>query len=182
MIFWLLSISLLSILSRASDGSILYFEIHHPEDIAYSYRGRFARDFGGIFERFMSHVPLIPASPIEACPDAPPTNVAQLKGNMMLIKRGGCSFLEKAIVAQNTGVIGAIIFNDDPIDVDSNIDMVDDGSEKSHLVDIPIVWLQGKNGHMILNSIYKHGMAASLSLPHNHTYTIPANKTPWDLW
>ena len=25
-------------------------------------------------------------------------------------------------------------------------------------------------------------MAASLSLPHNHTYTIPANKTPWDLW
>ena len=31
MIFWLLSISLLSILSRASDGSILYFEIHHPE-------------------------------------------------------------------------------------------------------------------------------------------------------
>ena len=67
--------------------------------------------------------------------------------------------MEKAIVAQNTGVIGAIIFNDDPIDVDSNIDMVDDGSEKSHLVDIPIVWLQGKNGHMILNSIYKHGVS-----------------------
>ena len=98
-------------------------------------------------------------SPIEACPDAPPTNLAQLKGNMMLIKRGGCSFLEKAIVAQNSGVIGAIIFNNEVDDVDSNIDMVDDGSEQSHLVDIPIVWLQGKNGHMILNSIYKHGVS-----------------------
>jgi len=102
---------------------------------------------------------IVKKSPIEACPDAPPTNLAQLKGNMMLIKRGGCSFLEKAIVAQNSGVIGAIIFNNEVDDVDSNIDMVDDGSEQSHLVDIPIVWLQGKNGHMILNSIYKHGVS-----------------------
>ena len=67
--------------------------------------------------------------------------------------------MEKAIVAQNSGVIGAIIFNNEVDDVDSNIDMVDDGSEQSHLVDIPIVWLQGKNGHMILNSIYKHGVS-----------------------
>lgn len=74
-------------------------------------------------------------------------------GNMMLIMRGDCSFLEKALKAQATGASSAIIFNNEVDDIDSQIDMVDDGSNRAHEVDIPVMWIGGKNGHMILNAI-----------------------------
>jgi len=71
----------------------------------------------------------------------------------VLMMRGECSFLEKAIAAQNVGARGAIIFNNERDDIDSQIDMVDDGSGKGPQVDIPVMWIGGKNGHMILHSI-----------------------------
>ena len=74
-------------------------------------------------------------------------------GNMMLIMRGDCSFLEKALKAQATGASSAIIFNNEVDDIDSQIDMVDDGSNRAHEVDILVMWIGGKNGHMILNAI-----------------------------
>ena len=70
---------------------------------------------------------------------------------MVLIKRGGCSFMEKSFVAQKHGAIGAIIFNNDANDIDSNIDMVDDESGRE--IDIPVLWVVGRNGHMMVESM-----------------------------
>lgn len=72
---------------------------------------------------------------------------------MVLIMRGQCSFLEKALSAQKLGARAAIIFNNEADDIDSQIDMVDDGTNRSGEIDIPIMWIGGKNGHMILHSI-----------------------------
>ena len=72
-------------------------------------------------------------------------------GNMVLIKRGGCSFMEKSYNAQNHGAVGAIIYNNDENDIDSNIDMVND--ESGRQIDIPVLWLVGRNGHMMVDSM-----------------------------
>lgn len=166
----------------ASEPNLVFFEIHHPQDIAYTYKARLARDFGGVFDYFWNGVRLIPADPLGACPGQTVYNADDIKGNMVLIMRGDCSFLEKALSAQELGARAAIIFNNEADDIDSQIDMVDDGTERSHLVDIPIMWLGGKNGHMILHSIQHSRSGAIISVPHNHTYTFPHNRTPWDLW
>ena len=70
---------------------------------------------------------------------------------MVLIKRGGCSFMEKSYNAQNHGAVGAIIYNNDENDIDSNIDMVND--ESGRQIDIPVLWLVGRNGHMMVDSM-----------------------------
>ena len=72
-------------------------------------------------------------------------------GNMVLIKRGGCSFMEKSYNAQDNGAVGAIIYNNDENDIDSNIDMVND--ESGRQIDIPVLWLVGRNGHMMVDSM-----------------------------
>ena len=50
-------------------------------DIAYTYKARLARDFGGIFDNFWDGVRLIPADPLTACPDEIIHNAKELKGN-----------------------------------------------------------------------------------------------------
>ena len=70
---------------------------------------------------------------------------------MVLIKRGGCSFMEKSYNAQDNGAVGAIIYNNDENDIDSNIDMVND--ESGRQIDIPVLWLVGRNGHMMVDSM-----------------------------
>ena len=71
---------------------------------------------------------------------------------MVLIKRGGCSFMEKSYNAQNHGAIGAIIYNNDENDIDSNIDMVND--ESGRQIDIPVLWLVGRNGQMFSDNLH----------------------------
>ena len=70
---------------------------------------------------------------------------------MALIKRGSCSFMEKAHVAESAGAIGAIIYNSDQNDIDSAIDMIDD--ESGLVINIPVLWIVGKNGHMMVESM-----------------------------
>ena len=59
--------------------------------------------------------------------------------------------MEKSYNAQNHGAVGAIIYNNDENDIDSNIDMVNDESERQ--IDIPVLWLVGRNGHMMVDSM-----------------------------
>ena len=49
-------------------------------DISYTYKGRLARDFGGIFEYFWEKIELIVANPIELCQTTPIVNKKQIKG------------------------------------------------------------------------------------------------------
>ena len=77
-------------------SSLVYFEIHLPKgkrgtncctssyckclEIAYTYKGRLARDFGGIFEYFLKYVDLILANPIEFCENHTIRNAKEIKG------------------------------------------------------------------------------------------------------
>lgn len=72
-------------------------------------------------------------------------------GNMALIKRGSCSFMEKAYAAEQAGAIGAIIYNSDQNDIDSSIDMINDDS--GLVINIPVLWIVGKNGYMMVESM-----------------------------
>jgi len=170
----------LVLLSSCRDFGLIYFQIHYPKDISFTYKGRLARDFGGIFDYFWSNVELIVANPIELCESQTIRNKHQIKGNMVLIKRGSCSFMEKAWVAEKSGAIGAIIYNNDVNDIDSNIDMVDDDSGRQ--ISIPVLWIVGKSGHMMVESMLDNNNRAQISLPYNYTMTVPLNRSPWDLW
>jgi hypothetical protein len=163
-----------------NEPTLVFFEIHHPRDIAYTYKARLARDFGGIFDYFWNDVQLVASDPLLGCEPDKIYNADKIRGNMVLMMRGECSFLQKAIAAQNVGARAAIIFNNERDDIDSQIDMVDDGTGRGPQVDIPVMWIGGKNGHMILHSMRES--SAILSVPHNHTFTYPHNRTPWDLW
>ncbi|TDM08071.1 MAG: peptidase S8 [Ideonella sp. MAG2] len=50
------------------------------------------------------------ASTADACNTAPPAS-GSLTGQIALIRRGSCSFLEKSLNAQNAGAVGVVIYN-----------------------------------------------------------------------
>lgn len=54
---------------------------------------------------------LVRCQPPEA--NAPIKNVDQVKGNIVYIKRGGCSFTKKARMAQEAGAIAVVVANTD---------------------------------------------------------------------
>ena len=57
-------------------------------DISYTYKGRLARDFGGIFEYFWEKIELIVANPIELCQTTPIVNKKQIKGKTNFVLDG----------------------------------------------------------------------------------------------
>ena len=57
-------------------------------DISYTYKGRLARDFGGIFEYFWEKIELIVANPIELCQTTPVANKKQIKGRFPRTESG----------------------------------------------------------------------------------------------
>ena len=54
-------------------------------------------------------------------------NLAELRGNVALITRGGCSFFEKATNAQALGAIGIVFTNDNKDDPEEEIQCSADG-------------------------------------------------------
>lgn len=53
--------------------------------------------------------PLYSAEPADAC--APLTNTQELSGAVVLIDRGSCSFMEKAVNAEKAGALAIIVVN-----------------------------------------------------------------------
>lgn len=160
----------------------VFFEIIKPEDLEYTYRLRPAKNFGAAFnkERFKPNQNLLVlAQPRDACTDL--ENSSDLNGNVALIERGDCSFLTKALMAQEAGAIAAIITDpSDSLNADYYIEMVHDNSSSD--VDIPSAFLLGQNGKMIINTLEKYGLdRAVINIPLNLTFTPPEmiNHPPW---
>ena len=112
----------------------------------------------GRFPRTGPHGPVLDR---ESLLQRPKNSLLYILGNMVLIKRGGCSFMEKSYNAQNHGAVGAIIYNNDENDIDSNIDMVND--ESGRQIDIPVLWLVGRNGHMMVDSMLDVSIILTMS-------------------
>ncbi|XP_064601516.1 protease-associated domain-containing protein 1-like [Liolophura sinensis] len=165
---------------RVLDES-LHFELVEPEQVAYTYKIRPAKDIGISFQRRYTGINLVPAEPYDGCSRI--ENHYLIQEQVALIQRGGCSFLTKTIQAQNAGA-AAVIITDNDINNDADyIDMIKD--ETGRRAAIPAVYLLGKDGHMIRKALQDYGLvAAVINIPVNIT-GIPVNRIhqpPWVVW
>lgn len=163
-----------------SDLDDLFFEIESPEDIRYTYRIRIAKSFGSSFTRILQRVRLVITEPFHACGNEI-INAKEIKGNVAFTQRGECSFLTKAINAENAGAVAVIISDNDPNN-EYLIDMITD--ETTRNTKIPAVFLQYKDGLMIKRSIEKTFFKSALiNIPLNLTYKNKQilKKAPWSV-
>lgn len=90
---------------------------------------------------------LVVADPLRACGDgAGLANAAEVAGNIALIQRGDCAFVEKIANAQSAGAIGVVVFNNvsgPPIVMGGNTDEIT----------IPGVMISDEDGALIIDSI-----------------------------
>ncbi|CAF1435356.1 unnamed protein product, partial [Didymodactylos carnosus] len=87
------------------------------------------------------------------------------------------------INAQEVGVIGAIIMDNDKDNKQAVIDMLDDQTTRN--VKIPVMFITYDDGHMILQSIKRNNfIGALINIPLNlsHTDVFKARKAPWSYW
>lgn len=166
-------------------GGDVFFEIIEPPELEYTFRLRPAKNFGGIFNSSnkLDEVNLVLADPEDACTKL--HNWEEMYGQVALAERGECSFLEKAIRAQQAGA-RAIIVTDSlgsEDDLGYYIEMVHDNTQRD--VNIPAGFLLGKNGQMIRRTLNKLGEKnAIINIPVNLTFVPPheINHPPWLGW
>ncbi|KAG8248477.1 PA domain [Homalodisca vitripennis] len=125
-------------------GDDVFFEIVEPEELSYTYRTRPAKNFGTKFNVNFSHgvIPLVPVDPADGC--SWPDNANDLRGNIVLAERGECSFLSKAIKAEQVGAVAIIIADYDVKNDDLYVEMIDDKTLRK--TNIPATFLVGRNG------------------------------------
>lgn len=161
-------------------GENTFFEIIHPEELRYTFKIKPAKDFGYSFNEthLGSKVRLVPTNPPWSCTN--PNNAKAIKGNVALIERGECSFVQKARIAESLGARAVIISDNDPNSDDFYVEMIDDHTERE--VHIPVAFLVGKNGQVIKNSLSRHSLEyALINIPINMTH-VPINQMnqpPW---
>ena len=71
-------------------------------------------------------------------------NREEVEGKVVLVERGECSFVSKAIKSQEAGAVATIITGRDETNDDLYISMVDDTTGRG--VTTPTAYLLGKNG------------------------------------
>nr|XP_019548442.2 PRADC1-like protein [Aedes albopictus] len=165
----------------------VFFEIVDPPELEYTYRIRPAKDFGTSFESASFRVregKLVPAIPPDAC-EPNFLNKNDLKGNIVLVERGECSFVTKAINVEQVGGRAVIITEIDSSsdDYDYYIEMIHDKTDRD--TNIPAAFLLGRNGHIIRKTLAKLNLPyALINLPVNLTFVAPheINQPPWLQW
>jgi len=159
-----------------------WLQVIKPFDVKYSYKIRSARNFGSIDFIPYNNIKLIATQPIEACSQKI-NNGASIRNNVAHIRRGGCSFVTKALNAQMYGAVSVVIY-DNELNSKTWIDMIGDGTSRDQLVEIPVYYMKGKDGHRIHKSVKSSGMiGAVVNLPVNNTnLDIVLDQPPWDYW
>ena len=72
-----------------------------------------------------------------------------VSGKVVLIGRGGCTFANKAVAAQNAGAVGVIIVNDDEANPNT-VRIMDDGDTGTSAA-IPVLMVSYNGGTQIRN-------------------------------
>ncbi|XP_027231783.1 PRADC1-like protein isoform X1 [Penaeus vannamei] len=159
----------------------IFFEIIYPEELSYTYRLRQAKDFGVSFSHVLKSVRLVLADPLECC--SLPYNAMDLQGAVALVSRGDCSFVSKAVKAEQSGAIAVIVMDNNADNDELYIEMVDDNTNREPA--IPAAFLLGRSGFMITKTLRDmHMEAAVINIPVNLT-SVPfhkLNQPPWILW
>ncbi|CAF1137569.1 unnamed protein product [Adineta ricciae] len=157
------------------------YEFIFIAEINYTFRCRLADSIGTSFKTLLKNIYLIPTQPLGACSRL--QNRFELQGNIALIERGECSFVTKIINAQDTGALGVIVMDNDRTTDDRFVDMIDDSTQRN--VHIPAMFLQYRDGHLILNSIENnHVIGARINIPLNLTYNeiLQVHRAPGSYW
>ncbi|CAL8345599.1 unnamed protein product [Lota lota] len=180
--FWLWVVFMhFQFMSGLGLNELLYFRVISPEDIGYVFSAAPAKDFGGAFTSSYNEILLVPADPIDGC--EPLTNKALIQGQVILLERGGCSFVHKAQQVEEAGG-KAVLIADNVVENDNlYLDMVADGS--TAMPSIPALFLLGRDGLMIRRSLQRHALPwAVISIPVNVSSlgSFPLNQPPWTLW
>ncbi len=108
------------------------------------------------------------ANPTLAC--NPLTNAAAINGNIAVIERGTCYFVDKVKNAQNAGAIGVLMINNVP-----GTPIIMGGSDAT--ITIPSVMISKADGQAILNAL-NSSTAINATITNNHTdislgYLVP---------
>ncbi|XP_004547055.1 protease-associated domain-containing protein 1 [Maylandia zebra] len=168
-------------LSALGVNELLYFRVISPEEIGYLFSAAPAKDFGGTFTSFYDEIFLVPADPADGCSEL--TDREILQGQVILVERGGCSFVQKARNVEEAGG-KAVLIADNAEDNDSQyLDMVTDGSTAKP--SIPALFLLGRDGMMIRRSLQRQALPwAVISIPVNVSAlaSFPFKQPPWTLW
>lgn len=162
-------------------NDVLFMEVLQPSTISYTYKIRPAKNFGTSFPRTYNRIELAIADPYHGCSSL--NNAHNVRGNIVLIQRGECSFVTKSLNAERAGAIAAVITDNDPNNDQSFIDMVDDNTERE--VHIPANFLLGKDGYIITSTLQRLGQPyAVVNIPINVTgaNVYSTHQPPWTLW
>ncbi|KAK8738977.1 hypothetical protein OTU49_003769 [Cherax quadricarinatus] len=162
----------------------IFFEVLYPEELSYTYRLRQAKNFGIPFnfqKREYKEVRLVLADPLECC--SVPYNAFELLGAVALVSRGDCSFVSKAVKAEEAGALAVIVMDNNPDNDELYIEMVDDNTNREPK--IPAAFLLGRSGYMIAKTLSEaHEDTAIINIPVNLT-SVPfhkLNQPPWIIW
>uniref|UniRef100_A0A914XP99 PA domain-containing protein n=1 Tax=Plectus sambesii TaxID=2011161 RepID=A0A914XP99_9BILA len=168
-----------SLLIEAAESSIYFFHVVRPDYLSYSYEIQLARNIGLDFSRELKSVQLVYASPDNAC--SPLDNAEEIKGAVVLVERGHCSFLTKAIESEKAGAL-AVLVTDSKGGGDEFIEMVAD--ETTRKAYIPAAFMPGQNGKMFRQHLLYKSAPIFINIPLNLTFTLLENvrKPPWELW
>ncbi|KJE95672.1 hypothetical protein CAOG_06098 [Capsaspora owczarzaki ATCC 30864] len=142
----------------------VYFEILDPPEIAYMYTGVISFNIGVDFEFMLDPAYLVLSEPYDACQ---PLNGEQFHDAVVMVERGTCSFIEKAINVASAGAAAMIVADNEPPEDSILVDMV---SDDGRLASIPCVFIQTQDGAKIRNAIYQHGVSGvPITIPLNIT-------------
>ncbi|XP_034547210.1 protease-associated domain-containing protein 1-like [Notolabrus celidotus] len=171
----------LSCMSGLRVNELLYFRVISPEEIGYIFSAAPAKDFGGHFTSSYEEIFLVPANPADGCTDLEDREMVQ--GQVILVERGGCSFVQKARNVEEAGG-KAVLIADNAADNDSHyLDMITDGSTAKP--SIPALFLLGRDGMMIRRTLQRQALPwAVISIPVNVSSlaSFPLKQPPWTLW
>ncbi|CAJ1069260.1 protease-associated domain-containing protein 1-like [Xyrichtys novacula] len=180
-LLYLWSLLQFSCVSGIRVNELLYFRVISPEEIGYIFSAAPAKDFGGHFTSYYDEIYLVPANPTDGCTDLEDKEIIQ--GQVILVERGGCSFVQKARNVEEAGG-KAVLIADNAADNDSHyLDMITDGSTAKP--SIPALFLLGRDGMMIRRTLQRQALPwAVISIPVNVSSlaSFPLKQPPWTLW
>ncbi|MPC30268.1 Protease-associated domain-containing protein 1 [Portunus trituberculatus] len=101
-------------------------------------------------ERVFKGIRLVLADPLECC--SFPYNAPELQGAVALVSRGGCSFVSKAVKAEQAGALAVIVMDNDKDNDEMYVEMVEDNTDRNP--NIPAGFLLGRSGFPTNFSLY----------------------------
>ncbi|CAJ0963794.1 unnamed protein product, partial [Mesorhabditis belari] len=165
-------------------SSYVFAIVESPRELAYAYELLPSSNIGPIFPSHPTNdLPVYFANPPNACSRLnnfwvhPPPYFA------LLVKRGGCTFVEKAIQAEKAGAVLMIATDvDDDRWQNGHIDMLGDETERHP--DIWAAFLVGASGQKWINYFEANpGKSIRITAPINHTfYDLERHRTPPAPW